>query len=412
MSHATHFLRASRLAPVATAACLLAATAAARADAVTDWSERSAKIVTEARLGTPPAVRVMALVQTAAWEAAREAAGQGAPGAVDAAIAAAHRHAFGALLPAQRASVEVAFQAALARAGGEAAHAAALAAGERAAQRVLAARADDLPKGPDATRPAAPPGAWVPTAAPAATAWPQRRPWWMARADQFRPGPPPALASERWARDYDEVKSLGAKDSRTRTPEQTSAARFWEFSLPDIYHGVLRSAAAAPGRSVADNARLFAAAAQAMDEALIAVMDAKYAYSFWRPVTAIRNGDADGQPATERDAAWQPMIETPMHPEYPSAHAVLASAVATVIAADFGPRPLPTLATASPSADGAVRRWQRLDDFVREVGEARIWEGVHFRSAVDTGTAMGRQVGALVAGRSLPGTAVAGAAGP
>ena len=134
----------------------------------------------------------------------------------------------------------------------------------------------------------------MPTAAPAVPQWSQRKPWLMTSAAQFRPGPPPALASDAWARDYNEVKALGGKVSTRRSAEQTEIARFWEYSLPPIYYGVVHSVARMPGREVAQNARLFAAVAQAMDDAMIAVFDAKYHYNFWRPATAIRNGDIDG----------------------------------------------------------------------------------------------------------------------
>jgi hypothetical protein len=198
-------------------------------------------------------------------------------------------------------------------------------------------------------------------------------------------------------RDYNEVKLLSAKASAARTPEQTEIAQFWEYSLPPIYHGVVRSVAAMPGRNVAQNARLFAAAAQAMDDALIAVFDAKYHYNFWRPVTAIRNGDIDGNPATERDAAWTAFHDSPMHPEYPSAHAFLAGAVGAVLEAELGGTRAPVLATSSPSAKNITRRWTSVTDFVREVSDARIYEGIHFRTAVEIGTAMGRQIGDLAA---------------
>ena len=155
----------------------------------------------------------------------------------------------------------------------------------------------------------------------------------------------------------------------------------------------MRSVANAPGRDVVANARLFAAVAQGMDDGLIAVMDAKYHYRFWRPVTAIRNGDADGNDATEADPTWVSLIDSPLHPEYPSAHSVLAATVATVIAADLAGAPLPVLATASPTAKGATRRWTSLDAFVLEVGDSRVWGGIHFRTAVEVGQAMGRRVG-------------------
>ena len=178
-------------------------------------------------------------------------------------------------------------------------------------------------------------------------------------------------------------------------------ARFWEYSLPAIDHGVLRSVALQPGRDIARNARLFAAAAQAMDDALIAGLEAKYHYNFWRPVTAIRNGDIDGNDATQREPSWASLIDAPMHPEYPSTHSVLAGTVAALIKAEVGSGAMPVLATNSPTAKGATRRWTTIEDFVSEVGEARIASGIHFRSATEAGTAMGRKLGELAAAQRL-----------
>lgn len=374
----------------------------ARADAITDWNQRSAQIVGEARIGTPPAVRVMALVQTAAWEAAREATRtpSAAPHAVDAAVAGAHRAALTQLLPAHRTAIEAAVQAALAAMPDDAARATHLAAGERAAQRVLAARTGEMPGGADSYRPHTSPGVYVPTASPAVPQWPQRKPWLLQRADQFRPGPPPALSSARWASDYNEMKSVGGRDSKQRSAEQTEIGRFWDYSLPAIYHGVVRSVALQPGRDVLANARLFAVVAQSMDDALIAVMDAKYQYNFWRPVTAIRNGDLDGHDGTERDASWVPLIDTPMHPEYPCAHCILASTVATVLNAEGQKAPLPVLSTTSATLPGVVRRWNSPDDFMREVAQARILGGVHYRNSTEVGMAMGQRIGEWALQRS------------
>lgn len=369
-----------------------AASLAARADVITDWNQRSAQFITESRMGTPPAVRVMAYVQTAAYEAARDAA-RTAPNngpAMEAAVAAAHRVVLSQMLPAQRAAIDTAYQAALGALAQDAARAQHLAAGERAAQRVLAARADDMPRTPDTYRPHTTPGAYVPTALPAVTQWPQRKPWLLERADQFRPGPPPALDSARWVRDFNEIKALGARESKQRSAEQTEIGRFWDYSLPAIYHGVVRSVAQSPGRDVQDNARLFATVAQAMDDALIAVMDAKYTYNFWRPVTSIRNGDIDGNDGTERDAGWAPLIDTPMHPEYPCAHCILSATVATVLKAE---RSLPTLSTTSPTAPGATRQWSNPDVFMQEVALARIVGGVHYRYSTEVGMAMGQRIG-------------------
>jgi hypothetical protein len=210
----------------------------------------------------------------------------------------------------------------------------------------------------------------------------------MASASQFRPGPPPALNSAQWARDYNEVKALGSKNSRQRTPEQTDVAKFWEYSLPPIYNAVTRSVANAPGRSLAQNARLLAAASQAMDDALIAVLDAKYHYGFWRPVTAIRNGDRDDNPTTELEAGWTPLIDNPGHPEYPSAHSILAGAVGELLKAEVGRGRMPELVTSSPSANGATRRWTSTDALMQD-----------YRFSTDTGLAMGKQIGALAAAK-------------
>jgi hypothetical protein len=128
-------------------------------------------------------------------------------------------------------------------------------------------------------------------------------------------------------------------------------------------------------------------------------MDAKYHYGFWRPVTAIRNGDRDNNGATELEAGWAPLVDNPGHPEYPSAHSILAAAVGELLKAEVGRGRMPELATSSPTANNAVRRWKSADDFMKEVANARIWEGIHYRFSTDTGLAMGKQIAALAAAR-------------
>jgi PAP2 superfamily len=399
--------RAARAAVVAT--LIGGAAADASADVVTDWNIKANDIITESKIGTPPANRVMAIVQTAVHTAVDEvtarhpgrASTPGVQGAsVDAAVAAANRAALVKLLPSQQATIDAAYQAALAAIADSAAKTAGIAAGERAAAAVFAQRTGDTVAA-ESYRPHTSAGMYVPTAAPAVPTWSQRAPWQMASAAQFRPATPPALTSEAWARDYNEVKDLGARNSTKRTAEQAEVARFWEYSLPAIYHGVVRSVANQPQRDVARNARLFAAVAQAMDDSMIAVFDAKYHYNFWRPATAIRNGDIDGNDATTRDPSWAPLIEAPLHPEYPSGHAILAGAVGAVLQADAGHGAMPMLATSSPTAKGATRHWTSIDGFVREVGDSRIYAGIHFRAAIDAGTSMGKQIGMLAAGRVL-----------
>jgi len=399
----------TRAALVCLAASLLAGPAInARADVITDWNGKASDFVIEAKLGTPPAIRVMAIVQTAVDSAVNTITGRyPVPGAqpeqgasVEAAVAAANRAALARLLPAQQAAIDAAYRAALAQIADGPGKTAGIAVGERAADAVLALRADDRPAA-ETYRPHTTAGVYVPTALPAAPQWPQRKPWLLASAAQFRPGPPPALTGETWARDFNEVKTLGAKSSSLRSTEQTEIARFWEYSLPPIYLGVVRSVAQAPGREVTQNARLFAAVLQAMDDAMIAVFDAKYHYNFWRPATAIRNADIDGHEATQREASWTSLIDAPLHPEYPGAHSILAGAVGAVLKAEIGNGPTPVLATASPTARGALRRWAHPDDFAREVGEARIYAGIHYRTSTDVGTAMGRRIGELAAAKLL-----------
>jgi hypothetical protein len=202
-------------------------------------------------------------------------------------------------------------------------------------------------------------------------------------------------------RDYNEIKAIGSKTSTQRTPEQTAIAKFWEATAPAVYWPVARSVAAMPGRDVTDNARLLALAAMAMDDGLIAVFDAKYTYNLWRPVTAIRNGDLDGNNATDRDPGWTPFIDTPMHPEYPCAHCIVSGALGAVLAAEIGSGPTPRLSSASSTAGGAVRTWTSVDDFTKEVAQARIYDGVHYRTSTEVGSAMGKKIGELAA-KSLP----------
>jgi hypothetical protein len=378
---------------------------------IIDWNIRSIDTAIAAKLPAPLATRLVAIIQSAVYEGVNAITGRyasnrvhldAAPGAsVDAAVAEANRAILTRLVPSQQAAIKMAYETALASIPDGPAKTQGIAVGERAAAAILALRADDGADAPESYRPHTTPGVYVPTALPVVPHWPRRQPWLMASPDQFRPGPPPPLGSELWARDYNEVKALGAKDSTRRTAEQADIARFWEGSGPVMYFPLARSVANQPGRDVTRNARLLAVAAQAMDDAAIAVFDAKYHYGFWRPITAIRNGDIDGNDATARDASWAPFIETPMHPEYPAAHCVTAAALGAVLQADVGPAPTPVLRSTSPTAPGAVRSWTRIEDFVQEVADARIYGGIHFRTSTEVGSAMGKKIGVLAAEKGL-----------
>ncbi len=236
------------------------------------------------------------------------------------------------------------------------------------------------------------PGKYVPTMIPAVPMWMNRKTWVLEKPSQFRPGPPPALDSETWKRDYEEIVAVGAKASTTRTAEQTSMAKFWEETRPMVYHPVLKSVAQMPGRSVTRNARLYAAGTMAVDDALVAVFDAKYTYAFWRPVTAIRNGG--GNPALKGDTRWDPVIPAPMHPEYPCAHCVSSGALGAVIDADVG-----SDVSLSSTLGQTTREWKNVKAFMQEVADARVYDGVHFRNSTQVGSDLGWKVGKLAAQR-------------
>ena len=386
---------------VALALGLAAAGSPAGADVITDANAKAAEISSKLP-GTPPAVRAMAIVQVSVFEATNAITGKypafrakmtPAPGAsIDAAVAAATRGALLKTVPSQKAAIEADYEAALKNIPDGPAKSAGLAAGEQAAAAIVQMCADDGAMAPDGYRPYTTPGTYVPTMLPAVPHWGKRRPWLMTKADQFRPGPPPALTSETWMRDYNEIKALGGKNSTARTAEQTAIAKFWEATAPNVYWPVARSVASQSGRDVTENARFFAVAAMAMDDALIAVFDAKYHYNFWRPVTAIRNGH-DGNDATTREPGWTPFIDTPMHPEYPCAHCIVSSSLGAVLRAEIGGVASPTLSSTSPFAPGAPRSWKTVDDFTDEVALARIYDGVHYRNSTVVGALMGKKIG-------------------
>jgi hypothetical protein len=266
--------------------------------------------------------------------------------------------------------------------------------GEAIAAKILEARAHDGSSAPDTYRPRTTAGVYVPTVPTLAPQWPGVKPFAMTSGSQFRA--PIPLGSAEWATDYNEIKELGGKASTKRSARQSEDGRFWLTTSGNVYYPIVRSVAAATKLTLADSARLFALASVARADALIAVFDAKYHYDFWRPVTAIRNGDIDGNPATERDDAWQPIDATPRHPEYPCAHCIQAASMASVLEAVIGTPEIREVAITSPTAPGVTLRWSNLRAFVTEVSEARIWAGFHYRFSTRVGEDMGRKIGEYV----------------
>jgi hypothetical protein len=375
-----------------------------RADVIGDWDARASAIASPAALGQ----RELAIVDLAMFDAvnsivgrypsyvAKDAdAGQASP---EAAAASAAATALARLQPQRAAEIQTWLDGYL---KGVTAEPAMLAKGrqlgERVGGRVFESRASDGATDPDPYRPRTQPGVYVPTAVMVCPTWPTLKPFVLERPDQFRPGPPVSLASKEWARDYNEIKAYGSRNSAQRSAEQTTTAKFWLMTGPQAYHPIARQIIAARHLDLIDSARFMAMYAVALTDAYIAVFDAKYRYDFWRPVTAIRNGDIDGNPDTERDPTWQPLDPTPMHPEYPCAHCVLSGAAVAVIASTGGLGDLREFTLTSATAASVTHRWADLESFTSEVANARIWAGFHYRSSTQVGTALGQDVGRYVA---------------
>jgi hypothetical protein len=215
----------------------------------------------------------------------------------------------------------------------------------------------------------------------------------MTSPSQFRPEPPVDLKSKQWAEDYNEIKELGEKHSTKRTVQQTEDARFWLTTGPLSTHPFERQIVIAKSMSVLSSARFMAMVTVAEADAIQSVYEAKYYYQFWRPITAIRNGDIDGNPETERMPSWEPVDVTPLHPEYPCAHCIVSTAVATVIEAMIGGSDIPEVAITMPSAPGVTHHYTNLNAFTDEVANARIYAGFHYRTSTVVGRNMGREIG-------------------
>ena len=199
------------------------------------------------------------------------------------------------------------------------------------------------------------------------------------------------------------------KNSAKRSAQQTETARFWLTGGPPAYHPFARQLVTAKQMSVIDSARFMALVAVGLNDALIAVFDAKYHYNFWRPITAIRNGDIDNNPATDREATWQPIDNTPLHPEYPCAHCIVSSSVAAVLRSVLGSDEIPEVSMTSPFAPGVTHRFTKLSAYTEEVAAARLYAGFHYRFSLAVGTEMGQKIGSYIAATILRPTKLAAA---
>ena len=379
----------------------------ATGNVVTDWDEKAVSLVQTGTVRPPfTSHRTMAILHVAMFDAINSIEPRYKPYMVklpaapdiskEAAAAVAARAVLVKLVPDAAADVQSTLASYLATVPEGEAKAKGIQLGQEVAAKILAARENDGASSPDAYRPRTKPGVYIPTAMP--VGWPvaSMTPFVLASPSQFRAKPPPSLKSAEWARDYNEIKDLGAKNSMQRTAQQTEDARFWLLVGPRAYHPMPRQIVIAKNMDLLDSARFMALFSMAMVDCGIAFFDAKYKYEFWRPITAIRNGDIDGNPATERDASWEPIDATPLHPEYPCAHCVQSSTAAAVIQGLLGSDEIPEVALTSPFVPGVTHRFTNLRAFTDEVANARIYAGFHYRFSTIAGREMGQKIGAYV----------------
>ncbi|MFG2331040.1 vanadium-dependent haloperoxidase [Streptomyces sp. NPDC048604] len=367
----------------------------ARSSVVLDWYDITAETIATA--GAPTQItnsRTWAISWLAAARATRLApSGVNRRAFQDAALASAVHDALVALAPARTEALDAALERTLDAIPDGYAEEHGVAAGARQAAQVLTARQGDGldPASVNApfTVPPAGPGIWQPTppAYAPAVQYGNRlaEPFLLERADRFRLGPPPAVGSARYRADLAEVRAYGAADSTVRTSRQSETADFWYGSSLTLYTEPLRVALTRSGPSTDRRAGLVALFHAALVDTQIATSDSKYAHLRWRPVTALRTG------AIDLDPAWTPRHSTPAHPDYPSGHATYAGAAETVLTALVGPRTAP-FELSSPTAPGVTRSYTSWRRLTAENVDARVWSGIHTRSADEAGVDLGGDV--------------------
>ncbi len=225
--------------------------------------------------------------------------------------------------------------------------------------------------------------------------WGQVAPFTMTAPWQFRLPGPPALASADYARDFEEVKRLGGKTSSARTTEQWKIARYWYEGSPQSWSRIAHVVAAERGLDRWDTARLLALVNAVIADGFIAGADTRYLYDFWRPVTAIRAADTDGNDATVADPAWESYLNTPAIPDYPSTHSVAGGAASAVLAHFFDNNQLTFSMTSGAPFAGITRSFKGFSHAAQENAASRIYAGIHFRSACQDGIKLGEQIGRM-----------------
>jgi hypothetical protein len=396
-------------AAIAIVAIMLAAPTSASADVVSDWNAIAVQAtVTGARPG-PTGVLDIAMVQAAVYDAVQAIERRYQPyrveikGASGSPVAAAAKAAHDVLVsrfPAQAASLDTAYNNYLLN-NGLALTDPGVAVGATAAAGIIALRACDggfpVPAPPNFTG-GTNPGDWRPTStafAPMLAPWLGAvTPFTITRPSQFRAQPPPALTSYEYARDYNEVKAVGALNSTDRTSAQTDMAQFWSANYVVLWNQTLREIAGLHVNNIRESSRLFALADMAMADAIITSWNSKLYYAAWRPSTAIQEGNNDGNSQTAGDATWQPLIVNPPYPDHTSGANNISSAVLRSLELFFGTDRMPFSVTTTNLAptNQDTRTFNRFSDARQEVVDARIYEGIHFRFADEAARKQGTQV--------------------
>jgi hypothetical protein len=391
----------------ALAALSLQSVSRAQADVVTDWNATAL-----AATAVPPNAilqsRALAIVHAAIYDAVRAVDRSGAAYAVDvaapagtsvdAAAAAAAHAVLTRLAPGQRPMLDGALNATLSRVPAGQARTDGVALGAQIAEKIVALRSTDRSDAQATFTPK--PGAGLyqltPPFAPAILAhWGGVTPFVLRSRSGLEFEGPPAFTSAAFARDFDEIKSVGARNSATRTADQTAAAIFWTVQTGVPWFAAARAASAAKKLSVADNAKLFALLSMATADSQIVGFDEKYQRPHWRPVTAIRAAADLGIPSLKGDPDWEPLLVTPPQPDYPSAHCIFSGAAEAVLRAFFGSDEVAVSVT-FPAPFGVTRSYTKFSQMAEEVENARVWGGIHFRSADRDGSEIGRRIGAIV----------------
>lgn len=382
---------------------LAASTAIAFADPVTEWNVRVEQITAPLQLPAPPmpTARAITMMNVAMFEATNAVEQKFEPfglqlphepkGSTLAAAASAAHAVLTSLYPNHKAALDAALADDLAKVSDVEAKQKGVALGEAAAKGILAFRANDGLNQPESYRPITMPGVYVPTVIPVYTTLTKATPWVMKTGSDVRPPPPPALDSPIWVRDLNEVREFGGMNSKVRTPEQTEIGRFWLATGPVTWNPMLRHIVSTRKIGIVEAARLMSLVNMVANDGYQAVFDAKYAYNLWRPLTAIRNADLLDNPALPRDASWLPMGgNTPPHPEYPCAHCIASTGVATTIQKLIGDQV--DLSTQSPALPGVTRKWSTASAYGKEVSVSRIYAGFHYRFSTEASEDMARKI--------------------